>query len=1694
MPLVGALVAAILVGGIAPAASAATPAAPSPDFVAFGKALAAAVADADKPKAGSSRSEVTVTLPNGKQAKAYRIAIPDSPSGIAVLWDRYTGAAGGHTLPVGSEGAEAEKAEAFVRRVEAAVGELASSTEGRQLLEGIGRMRPIDVVTGSAKPAFGHDAVTTLFYRGMPADETQWPDALKKRLKEAEEADKALADDLRQNAVVSEPVANAIDRGRANNSNGSEGMVAMPDEEKVFFGYLPDRTPIAIHETQLIGHELVHVSHYLQGTLLDGPRWNVEVEVRFKAADGSERSATVVIPGEEVRTNGGDDALKYVTVASKSGASTQLKMAPVEASDQAIVKAIAQAPNEAVKKALQDVQTGRYQTYPSSETRLADENGWRARPHYALPEEEMAKAWGKPRAEVAGEFVAVPPGETIAARDLKDPQALRRRLEKAGEKTGKKVLSSAVQACSRFFGRRQPVVCSADGRPEEVTQETRSRVEEVRRVRQEHPETPLRLPVADHDPAVGAITRKVVEKLEGFHGVKAGDVDSVLDGIERHGSAGNDDPNWKAFYLGESESHAAGYSVSEEGMRMSAGGVVKVDLPGPLTVATVDMAKQQGETDEQFERRRLQRIKDEFGVGADAPLMDSLAEKKTVLKMKDGTTDNLGAERYELIVPWEMVKGNKPELVKKFSPGRKGYVEAEEMMYSCSLPKLLASTAPAKGLGGKCTELAFVKQSAEALDTLEREKNVAASAKAAAEAAGALENSADVSAEVRQKAKAAREKLEAAVSEGKVDGGKLAEARTALTSLAEALGDSGKPVAALGKTLDSTAGREPARAEAIEAGKKWQGRARERAKELCAKSGTASCLETVDWDKLRTEIRSDAEQLVKKKLAGAGGVSEIKLSKDLGTSLKDPAVFYVPYEKTRTQLAGKNGELAWERVKTAGGAVLYLHGIYSAFAEDSTDLDKAAAIAAIIPGVGDILNLAVDVEHKDFAGLGVDAAATLAGFLEMAGVEGIGGPAFAVAMAYHITSQLITDDFHRWEDVAKAPERRDADWHKALMDYLQDPDKGWLSKEGGTQVVAMAVSFLQAVEFQRASVKATANAATVSTDSGAYPVPKTGDGAGTEASKDADAAVDALTAKTPDIVRHAAAKTIADSMNAAWKEEKGQQFNKAYIDRVNGINLGIWCGRSMPDGSNPCHDDAVAMKKEALEKLSKAPPGVTVQEVEDVLENFGLTDPGFLTIGKPFRLYNESDIGKQYLHFDVEGGTATRKQRINDSSRQEFFFRSTGRITNLEGVLCLAGGKNKGDPVSVTPCTHKNAPEQRWLPDGKGRIKNFATGQYLDVGGPSGDVTTWTADGDARRQTWKAETPERRMYPQTSKRAIEELLDANGSSKQIDGAIPDAAEDGAYWLFSGSNMRRVLVRRVDWETEILASDSDPVRKTVEQWSGLGSLFTASRDSRITAGMRVPGHPGELYVFSGEHWARIKVDRDDKGNESVRLVSGPKSLDEWQSLKGLFTKSGSKRIDAVRPIPGVADCFQMFSGTYSNQICLNNELTDRETASVQRNAERWPEIGAYTGKDEVQGFVQNPDRPMENFVFTGGQYTKVDRSVLHSPPDANLGIHATWAYFTFSWKNGKGLPEGTKIEISRSGVTTASGAYDASLGEILPDDGTRKSLLFNFPRDLVGAWDSTMRARFTYTHPDGSQEATGYWEKKYWCSFWECNFR
>lgn len=1141
MALAGTLATATVVGIAVPAALAS----PQPAGLDLLQAAAAAHAVPAAGPAGRSKAlasePVRVTMPDGKQATGYRIPIPGSEtqSGIVALTDRYAARANKGTLSVERGGAEWAKAEAFVRRVEEIVADLASKPGGMKFLEGLSRMQPLDVAVGSAKPATGLADVNVVFHRELSDDPEQWPEDLKNRWKDAKkdddwrrgkgelkEGEPGDADLMRSELSGAEPMAMAYDReGRARNGIGSQGMVSMSEVESVYFGYLSDGTRVAIKESQLVGHELVHTAHFLQGALLDG---KVPVKVSYRASDGSEKTAVIMIPAEEVGTMGGDDARR--TLSHVEGA--ELEQEHYKQSMKAVQKELQGSHPEAVQETLAHVQLARVETFPVTETTLAAERGWPVRDHYANPP-ELAKELGISVEKLGGDFVKVPPGEKVTDADLRDPEGLQKRLESAGKTKG-----VVAQVCSRLLKFGRPAVCRPDGDLKEVTEETKKRVGEVEEFLKEHPDAQVKLPSAD----------------------------------------------------------------------------------------------------------------------------DSAARNT----------------------------------------------------------------------------------------------------------------------------------------------------------------------------------REKARAAAVTEAETLPGWAREQAKELCAKSGQASCLKEVDWKKVREQAQAKAERGTELKLAGLENVGEARLVKDLDAVMKDPSAFYVPYDKTRAKLGGEL--FNWGNVVKAGGAVVWVAGVATAFAGESTDLDKAAAINALVPVVGSLLQVGVDVQERDFAGAGLDGFALLMEGLELAGVESAAaGPAFAVAMVYHLAKIVSEIGEQLDESVKRVPDVRDKAWHDALLKYLQDPKEGWLTKGGGTEAVAAGIALVQAAEMQRAAVKGLAHVASTANGSGTVQAAETGSKkwSAPEQFADADAKVDALTSKLPAQMRSSLATSLAKGMNAAWEHESGKKFNQQFIDKVNNAN---WC--PSPDAGGLCAQRVYDLQQEALAKLEKAPPGVTAAEVEDILKSLGMTDAaapqrdtalaGLLTAqGASGQVDAVVPVpGTDREHWVFSGGQYVR-MRLDDTADGE----------KLPATLT---GNNKPAPVK----DNWQSLEPLLAASKTGRVDAAmpVPGADRDLYVFSGDQYTRIRLDDDLNDT----VPDGYEKPRSLPDNWSSLTDlfAKSGARQVDAVHAVPGNDFEYYVFSGSWFTTVRLDSGLKDEQMVAP-----RHIADGWP---KLVTGTGKDHIQGLVPVPRADRDFYAFTDGGYVKVSA--------------------------------------------------------------------------------------------------------------------------------------------------------------------------------------------------------------------------------------------
>ncbi|MGJ7908121.1 hypothetical protein ACOQFL_16775 [Actinopolyspora sp. H202] len=129
-------------------------------------------------------------------------------------------------------------------------------------------------------------------------------------------------------------------------------------------------------------------------------------------------------------------------------------------------------------------------------------------------------------------------------------------------------------------------------------------------------------------------------ELHGYHGVKPDHYNAVLNQIQRPttGTAGNEDSDWKGWYLGEKPDHAANYALNDDG---HSGAVLDFELPHHVTVHTIP-PELSANTD-----ALKATLKRHFGIDDDTPLLDGLADQNSVLRISENSDGD-----HELIVPW----------------------------------------------------------------------------------------------------------------------------------------------------------------------------------------------------------------------------------------------------------------------------------------------------------------------------------------------------------------------------------------------------------------------------------------------------------------------------------------------------------------------------------------------------------------------------------------------------------------------------------------------------------------------------------------------------------------------------------------------------------------------------------------------------------------------------------------------------------------------------------------------------------------------------------------------------------------------------------------------------------------------------------------------------------------------------------
>ncbi|KAL5353467.1 hypothetical protein ACLOAV_001504 [Pseudogymnoascus australis] len=207
-----------------------------------------------------------------------------------------------------------------------------------------------------------------------------------------------------------------------------------------------------------------------------------------------------------------------------------------------------------------------------------------------------------------------------------------------------------------------------------------------------------------------------------------------------------------------------------------------------------------------------------------------------------------------------------------------------------------------------------------------------------------------------------------------------------------------------------------------------------------------------------------------------------------------------------------------------------------------------------------------------------------------------------------------------------------------------------------------------------------------------------------------------------------------------------------------------------------------------------------------------------------------------------------------------------------------------------------------------------------------------------------------------------------------------------FFAFSGSQFVRFAFansRRGDKIT-----NSGPVSINTN-WKSL----TKAGFSTVDAVLPVPRVKGNLYVFSGRQYIRIRVKSGDDLEDE--LIFGPhKILDTWKCL----AQAGFDTVNAVMPVPDIEDEAYFFQGIRYVRVNVRN---DSIRAGPYTIAEKWPGL-VKAGFDSIDTILPSPHGNGQTYFFKGMKYARI--KVIAGKPDVvefgPANIMDEWA--SFDW--------------------------------------------------------------------------------------------
>lgn len=216
--------------------------------------------------------------------------------------------------------------------------------------------------------------------------------------------------------------------------------------------------------------------------------------------------------------------------------------------------------------------------------------------------------------------------------------------------------------------------------------------------------------------------------------------------------------------------------------------------------------------------------------------------------------------------------------------------------------------------------------------------------------------------------------------------------------------------------------------------------------------------------------------------------------------------------------------------------------------------------------------------------------------------------------------------------------------------------------------------------------------------------------------------------------------------------------------------------------------------------------------------------------------------------------------------------------------------------------------------------------------------------------------------------------------------LPDQA-----YFFHGAQYARVQFTPSSPEEKITFGPA----KVAHEWKTLVKAgFTT-----IDAAFPVPGHEGEIYVFSGTRYVKIKF---VPGTPEESILYGPANIvDEWKSL----AKAGFETIDAVLPVPGHEGQVYFFSGNQYVKIKFTpSSSTEEITFGPTTITKEWKTL-AQAGFDTIDAALPVPGHEGQAYFFSGSQYVKIKFVPSSSTEEIVYGptrITNEWKSLAWGW--------------------------------------------------------------------------------------------